>query len=108
MKDLILFVVVFGAVVCGCGGSGTSTETVDSPEVTTSVIRLTADQETGRLLYETICWSCHGPAGRGDGPAVAAGSSPPPTFHTLDFATADTERIERWFRGELPGTSHPY
>src|SRR5204863_4711894 len=30
----------------------------------------------GRILYETYCLVCHGPAGRGDGPLSAAAAGP--------------------------------
>jgi mono/diheme cytochrome c family protein len=109
MKHLILLVI--GAGVCGgCGQGGADTEVVEAESAVASTIRLTPDQEVGRLVYETLCWSCHGPAGRGDGPAVQAGGSRPPTFHTLDFARADVERVEQWFRGELVEAeeTHPH
>lgn len=39
------------------------------------------DLERGALLYQQLCASCHGPAGRGDGP-LTEGLDPPPTnFH---------------------------
>lgn len=64
-----------------------------------SPLALTAAQEEGRVLYETVCWTCHGTAGRGDGPAITAGAmTPPPTFHTQDYATASGEELARRFR----------
>jgi len=30
-----------------------------------------AEEPTGRALYDDFCAACHGPAGRGDGPAAA-------------------------------------
>lgn len=62
-------------------------------------ITLTAIQEEGRVIYQTICWTCHGTSGRGDGPAAQAGSiPPPPTFHTQDYATATGDELTRRFR----------
>ena len=46
----------------------------------------TPDLERGAHLYTQICGSCHGPLGRGDGPA-GLGLEPPPTdFTDLDRA----------------------
>ncbi len=65
----------------------------------TSRLGLTPTQEEGRLLYETVCWTCHGTAGRGDGPATASGAmAAPPTFHTRDYSTASGEDLLRRFR----------
>lgn len=36
------------------------------------------DLDRAAVLYQQVCASCHGPAGRGDGP-LAAGLDPPPT-----------------------------
>ena len=76
-----------------------------------TAVSLTAQQQAGRAIYETMCWTCHGTAGRGDGPAVQAGSlQPPPTFHTQDYALAETDRLERRFRVALEGAdpNHPH
>jgi len=61
-------------------------------------VPLTAQQKSGQLIFETMCWTCHGSAGRGDGPAVAAGAvGTPPSFHTQDYATASVERLQGRF-----------
>jgi mono/diheme cytochrome c family protein len=36
-----------------------------------------AEEPTGAMLFARHCASCHGPEGRGDGPAAAALSTPP-------------------------------
>ena len=36
-----------------------------------------ADLEAGRRTYEGLCASCHGPGGKGDGPAAASLNPPP-------------------------------
>jgi mono/diheme cytochrome c family protein len=73
---------------------------------------LTPIQARGRVLYETMCWTCHGLAGRGDGPAVEAGAVglAPPTFHTADYAESDAGRLEGRFRVGINGTDpeHPH
>ena len=66
---------------------------------------LSEEQQEGWVIYETMCWTCHGVSGRGDGPAIENGSSVmPPTFHTLDYARASTESLLRSFRGGAGGT----
>jgi cbb3-type cytochrome c oxidase subunit III len=72
---------------------------------------LTEEQREGRVIFESMCWSCHGESGRGNGPSVADGSTGrPPTFHTLDFARASTESLLRSFRSGVGGTEpdHPH
>lgn len=43
-----------------------------------------ADAENGRVVYEKLCWWCHGENGEGDGPA-AAYLNPPPRDFTMGF-----------------------
>jgi cytochrome c oxidase cbb3-type subunit 3 len=72
---------------------------------------LTEAQQRGRVIYETMCWTCHGESGRGDGPAVEAGTvTRPPSFHTLDYARSTAETLERRFRVGVGGVdaSHPH
>jgi len=61
--------------------------------------QLTAEQATGRVVYETMCWSCYGFAGRGDGPAVQAGAvASPPDFTTRVFSVATLRRLQAAFQ----------
>ena len=98
----------------GCGESPPSASTSQAPAVRTAAttpVPLTAEQQEGRGIYETVCWTCHGPAGRADGPAVKAGSmTPPPTFHTQDYANASGADLLRRFRLGLAGAdpAHPH
>ena len=39
-----------------------------------------APVDSGAVLYHRYCASCHGPTGRGDGPAAAALTPRPPDF----------------------------
>ena len=39
----------------------------------------------GKTNFETLCASCHGPQGAGDGPAGAALNPPPRNFQVGDF-----------------------
>jgi len=68
-------------------------------------VALTESQAQGRVIFETMCWTCHGPAGRGDGPAVGAGSvGVPPTFHSEAYSVDNVAAVERRFRSGLDGT----
>jgi cytochrome c oxidase cbb3-type subunit III len=74
-------------------------------------LELTPTQQSGRAIYQTMCWTCHGLSGRGNGPAVKAGSmTPPPTFHTKDYATASATQLRQRFAASLEGAdpNHPH
>jgi len=73
--------------------------------------QLTAEQASGKVVYETMCWSCHGFAGRGDGPAVRAGAvTPPPDFTAGVLSRASVRQLQADFRAESGGLdpSHPH
>ena len=72
---------------------------------------LSQEQQEGWTTYESLCWTCHGVSGRGDGPNTVDGSTlMPPSFHTLDFARASTESLLRTFRLGVGGREpdHPH
>lgn len=91
-------------------------ETPPEEPVTETVERvrpfqLTEGQERGRQIFETVCWSCHGPYGRGDGPAVTAGAvAQPPSFITREYARLTPEQLMDRFSAALEGAdpSHPH
>jgi mono/diheme cytochrome c family protein len=110
-----LFLVTLSAALAACAEPAeppaTSAEVAVAPAADAVVVPLTAMQEEGRGIYETVCWTCHGPAGRGDGPAVQAGSvTPPPTFHTRFYAESSAAALERRFRAGMAGAdpNHPH
>ena len=56
----------------------------------------------GRILYLTYCQGCHGPAGRGDGPAAASLRTPPADLTRLweHYGTPlDRERLAEYIDG---------
>lgn len=72
---------------------------------------LDAEQAKGKVVYETMCWSCHGSAGRGDGPAVQAEAvAAPRNLITGDLSGPAVRRLQADFRAEVgsldPGHPH--
>lgn len=110
-----LFLVTLSAALAACAEPAeppaTSAEVTIASATEPVAVPLTELQEEGRGIYETVCWTCHGAAGRGDGPAVQAGSvTPPPTFHTRDYAESSAATLERRFRAGMAGAdpNHPH
>ena len=64
------------------------------------------DREAGRALYNSRCWHCHGPTGRGNGPAAAALKPKPADFTDPDLVVARTgSRLYRVLTAGVPGTA---
>jgi len=64
------------------------------------------DREAGRLLYNSRCWTCHGPTGRGNGPASISLKPPPADFTDPDLVTSRTgARLYRALTAGVPGTA---
>jgi mono/diheme cytochrome c family protein len=113
MKKCITLVVI--GAICACSEPPEPTSDAFEANLASSTahdpVPLSPAQRKGRLIYETMCWTCHGQAGRGDGPAVTAGSvGTPPSFHTVDFTGATAERLRRRFAAALTDAddSHPH
>jgi len=65
-----------------------------------------ADKEKGRALYNSRCWPCHGPTGRGNGPAAAALRPPPADFTDPDkIVERTTGRLHSVLSRGVPGTA---
>lgn len=82
-RQLSLLLVVFLALLlltaCG-GGSQSNAASSDAP----------LDAQAGKTLYENFCLSCHGPAGKGDGPAASTLQPKPADLSAL-LQTHDDE-----------------
>lgn len=71
---------------------------------------LNQDQAAGRQVYETVCWTCHGESGRGEGPAVESGQVPrPPDLTSDEYASLTPAELQARF-AELPNADpqHPH
>lgn len=109
---------LLAAALVGCQGAEAplSQEEPEAAAVEASAeapmpFQLTAEQEEGKVVYETVCWSCHGSAGRGDGPAVRAGSvAAPRDFTASSFSGMTATRLQADFRAEVGNLSqgHPH
>lgn len=74
-------------------------------------LQLSPAQERGRQLFEMVCWTCHGTSGRGDGPAVRAGSVPaPPNLLISHYAEMTPDEIVRLFAAVIgqQDEEHPH
>jgi mono/diheme cytochrome c family protein len=108
--------VLLALTAVGCGETQTpdpqlpqEAEAVQSEPLAEAALpfQLTEEQESGKVVYETMCWSCHGSAGRGDGPAVQAGSvSAPPDFTAGPLSGASVRQLQADFQAEA-GTMDP-
>lgn len=59
----------------------------------------------GRALYAAKCLACHGPQGRGDGPAARALPRPPRDFSNPEFWAGTTRaKVEVVVTQGLPGS----
>jgi cytochrome c oxidase cbb3-type subunit III len=65
-----------------------------------------ADKEAGRALYNRRCWPCHGPTGRGNGPAATALRPPPADLGDPDkVAERTAARLYAALSRGVPGTA---
>ncbi len=67
----------------------------------------TSSIEAGKVIYETNCATCHGPEGKGDGPAAAALDPQPSNLADADMMAGMTDGYLFWriFEG---GTMPPF
>lgn len=119
MRQTVPATVLTVLFLAACGvADSPSTELPDQPPAVASLqeevpmpLTLSSVMEEGRVVYETMCWSCHGSAGRGDGPAVRAGSVPPPRdFQAEAFSEVTATRLQAEFRAQTGGLAddHPH
>ncbi len=116
----VLAAALVTAFLAGCGGGESPPAQPDQATPSASgeaqaeapmPFQLTQEQQEGQVVYETMCWSCHGFAGRGDGPAVTAGAiDTPPDLTSGPFSDARVRQMQADFRAEAGSLdkNHPH
>ncbi|MDC8447703.1 MAG: cytochrome c [Nitrospira sp.] len=67
------------------------------------------DRARGKAVYERHCQSCHGPGGRGDGPAAASLKAPPTNFQRFQsFLKSDEELLRTIEHGVVFSPMHSW
>jgi mono/diheme cytochrome c family protein len=111
---LAALVIVASALACGEQAPPPSDAAVaaggPSPALLTA---LSDEQAEGRVLYESVCWTCHGPGGRGDGPVAATDTAGVPVdFVAGDYAALTLAELEHRFEASITGDGvdpdHPH
>jgi mono/diheme cytochrome c family protein len=105
-------VILSAALVAGCTGEAVPEGSGDRELIAatpSSTLQLSSQQEHGAEIFRTLCWTCHGASGRGDGPVVLAGSVPaPPDFHAGEYPLLSLDQFEARFEAALSGSGDPH
>jgi len=114
MRNLALLALTTALAACAePGGSPPVQSAPSEPAAAASqvhqAVALTPEQAEGKLTFESVCWTCHGAGGHGDGPARTE-KVHPPSFHTASYAAATPADLMERFRATLQGSdpSHPH
>lgn len=120
MHSRVPVAVLLALTLTACGGSETpepqASQVTAAPAAEALAdapmpFQITAEQAKGKVVYETMCWSCHGFAARGDGPAVKAGAvAPPPNFEATSPSGISARQLQADFQAEVGALdpSHPH
>lgn len=112
MRKLVL--VALCAALAACAeppetSAGSATVAATDQAIPHVAVALNPLQEEGKVIFESVCWTCHGSAGHGDGPARTDEVSPP-TFQTMDYARASQSTLRQRFHASLSDEDpeHPH
>lgn len=111
MRKLPLMAVSTLFLACGGPSESPTTDTGAAMSTEPAPFALTAEQQEGRVIFQSMCWMCHGNSGRGDGPVVEAGAIPkPPSFQTPEYANATPLQLAQKFEATVNGVDpkHPH
>jgi mono/diheme cytochrome c family protein len=110
MKKLFLFLILGILILAACGGEGGSSDDTSTLEPVPAEYSgrtnpLGEDASTeGAKIFKANCETCHGPLGRGDGPAGQALDPKPRDLSELQARVEDDYLFWRIAEGK-PGTS---
>jgi mono/diheme cytochrome c family protein len=107
--------VVVSAALAACAGPAEGPADTPVQEAAAAVadvhqaVAMNPQQAEGKVIFESVCWTCHGSGGHGDGPA-STDEVKPPTFHTRDYQSISSSMLMQRFRASLAGEdpSHPH
>ncbi len=115
MRKLVLAAAALALGACGNlqqpAAQQESTAAAADTSTVHQAVQLTPAQQQGQIIFQSVCWSCHGSDGRGNGPAVQAGTvTAPPTFLDQKYAHATEAELEQRFEAGLTGKdpNHPH
>lgn len=116
MRKLVLAAAALALGACGnarkpAAQQSTSTATVADTTGVHQAVQLTPEQQQGQLIFQSVCWSCHGADGRGNGPAVKSGMMPaPPSFISPTYANATLPELQQRFAAAMNSNdpNHPH
>jgi len=105
MRTTALIPVLFVAAVAACSKPSPATSDQAEPQPPTNTVAVAGGGAGGggggaaakaKEIFSNRCTPCHGPEGRGDGPASASLTPPPRNFHDKSWhATIDDAYIEK-------------
>lgn len=112
MRKLVLSILPVALVACTEAGEppeATSTGTMTEDTDVHVAVQLTDQQEQGQVIFEAVCWTCHGTGGHGDGPASTEEITPP-SFQTEEYAQATLASLQERFQPGVEGQDpdHPH
>lgn len=105
MKNIITAIIFALALIwlTACGGDTTPISSSAAVEIVPESNPLSDDAssvQVGKASYENFCLSCHGPGGKGDGPAAASLSPHPSNLAELQQTVDDGYLFERIAKGK--------
>jgi mono/diheme cytochrome c family protein len=107
---------IAAAAACGEQTSPPPQDAIGDAAVAPAPALLTAlsgQEAEGRAIYESVCWTCHGTGGRGDGPVAQTDTvGQPMDFVAGDYARLSLDSLTARFEASLTGDGvdpdHPH